>query len=188
VLLENGVGAMFAAAARLRPASAPALARLASRGTGRARKVDRSYEVFASERHIKFTEMEYGVPRADAREMIERVLEVANRPDLGVAFPIEARFVAADDSYLSPSEGRDTAYVAVHHDRSLDWPAYFGEVERIAASLGGRPHWGKRHFRRAADLAPIYPRWDDFQAARRRLDPEGVFGNEHTDAVLGSPG
>jgi L-gulono-1,4-lactone dehydrogenase len=129
--------------------------------------------------------MEYGVPRAHAREMIERVLEVANRPELGVAFPIEVRFVAADDSYLSPSCDRDTAYVAVHQDRRLDWRTYFTEVERIGRELGGRPHWGKRHFRTAADLAPSYPRWAEFQAARGRLDPAGTFTNSYTDRVLG---
>jgi L-gulono-1,4-lactone dehydrogenase len=185
VMLENWVGALFATAARLRPAMAPRLARLAAQGTGRSTKVDRSYEVFASERRIKFTEMEYGVPRAHAREMIERVLEVANRPELGVAFPIEVRFVAADDSYLSPSCDRDTAYVAVHQDRRLDWRTYFTEVERIGRELGGRPHWGKRHFRTAADLAPSYPRWAEFQAARGRLDPAGTFTNAYTDRVLG---
>ena len=185
VVLENWVGALFATAARLRPASAPALARTAAQGTGRSTKVDRSYRVFASQRRIRFTEMEYGVPRALAREMVERVLEVANRPELGVAFPIEVRFVAADDSHLSPSHERDTAYVAVHQDRRLDWRAYFGEVEAIARSLEGRPHWGKRHFRTAADLAPLYPRWAAFQAARRRLDPGGTFANAYTDQVLG---
>lgn len=185
VMLENWVGGLFATMARLRPSLAPRLARIAARGTGRATKVDRSYEVFASERRIRFTEMEYGVPRENAREMVERVLEVANRPELGVAFPIEVRFVAADDAHLSPSSERDTAYVAVHQDRRLDWRTYFGEVERIARSLEGRPHWGKRHFRMADDLAPAYPRWEDFQAARRELDPAGTFTNAYTDRVLG---
>ena len=185
VVLENWVGALFATAARLRPASAPALARTAAKGTGRSTKVDRSYRVFASQRRIRFTEMEYGVPRPLAREMVERVLEVANRRDLGVAFPIEVRFVAADDSHLSPSHGRDTAYVAVHQDRRLDWRTYFAEVEEIARSLEGRPHWGKRHFRTAADLAPLYSQWGAFQAVRRRLDPGGTFTNEYTDHVLG---
>ena len=49
----------------------------------------------------------------------------------------------------------------------------------------GRPHWGKRHFQTAESLAGLYPRWDEFQAARARLDPEGVFRNDYTDRVLG---
>ena len=185
VVLENWVGSLFAIAARLFPSQAPRLSRLASRGVGRSRKVDRSYKVFASQRHIRFTEMEYGIPREHAREAIERVLEVANSPAHGVAFPIEVRFVASDDSLLSPAHERDTCYIAVHHDTKLDWPGYFGEVEEIAASYGGRPHWGKRHTRTASELAPLYRRWDEFQRVRARLDPDGVFANAYTDRVLG---
>ncbi len=60
VVLENWVGKAFSAAVRARPSLAPRLARLAAKGIGRATKVDASYKVFASERHIKFTEMECG--------------------------------------------------------------------------------------------------------------------------------
>jgi L-gulonolactone oxidase len=49
----------------------------------------------------------------------------------------------------------------------------------------GRPHWGKRHFQTAATLAPRYPEWEAFQTVRRRLDPDGVFANEHVERVLG---
>jgi L-gulonolactone oxidase len=185
VVIENWVGQLFAWATRYMPSRAPAMARIAARNLGDAAKKDRSYKVFASERRIKFTEMEYGIPREHAREAIERVLEAASRPELGVAWPIEVRFVAGDDSSLSPSYERDTCYVAIHQDRKLDWESYFRAVEEIHRSYDGRPHWGKRHFRSAADLAPAYPRWSDFQAVRKRLDPAGVFANDYTDRVLG---
>jgi len=185
VMLENWVGKGFAAAVRARPQIAPQVAKLAARGLGRATKIDASYRVFASERHIKFTEMEYGVPRERGRELIEGVLEISTRPELHVAWPIEVRFVRGDDSFLSPSHLQDTCYVAVHQDRKLAWELYFRRVESLARELGGRPHWGKRHFRQAADLAPAYPKWAEFAAARRRLDPSGAFANAYTDRVLG---
>ena len=185
VMLENWVGQAFAAAVRARPSLAPAVAKLAAKGLGRSTKVDESYKVFASERHIKFTEMEYGVPRERGRELIEGVLEIAATPELHVAWPIEVRFVKGDNSFLSPSQGQDTCYVAVHQDRKLPWEPYMREVEALARDLGGRPHWGKRHFRTAADLEPAYPKGNDFQAARKRLDPGGVFANAYTDRVLG---
>lgn len=185
VMLENWVGKLAAAAVRARPQIAPRVAALASKGLGRSTKVDASYRVFASERHIKFTEMEYAVPREHGRALIEGVLDIANRPELHVAWPIEVRFVKGDDSFLSPSFGQDTTYVAVHQDRQLPWEPYFRRVESLARELGGRPHWGKRHFRTAADLSVAYPRWADFMTARKRLDPDGVFANAYTDRVLG---
>jgi L-gulono-1,4-lactone dehydrogenase len=186
VVLENWVGQLFALAGRHLPTQVPRLARLASRGVGRSTKVDRWHRVFASERRIRFTEMEYSIPREHAAEAVRRVLDLGARPELQVAFPIEVRFVAADDAYLSPSHERDTTYVAVHQDRKLDWGPYFRGVEEIMGEYEGRPHWGKRHFRRAEALAPLYPRWDDFQAARARLDPGGLYRNAYTDRVLGA--
>lgn len=185
VMLENWVGKAVARAVRTSPALAPRAARLAAKSLGKSTKVDASYKVFASERHIKFTEMEYAVPRERGREFIERVLEHASSPGLNVAWPIEVRFVKGDDSMLSPAHERDTTYVAVHQDPHLDWRTYFEGVEAIAIELDGRPHWGKRHFREAADLAPLYPHWDDFQRIRARMDPTGAFANDYTDRVLG---
>ena len=186
VVLENWVGGMFARAARQLPSRAAPLARLASRGVGRSRKVDRSFRVFASDRRIRFTEMEYAIPRERAAEAVRRVLAIAARPEQGVVFPIEARFVSADDLALSTSHGRDTAYVAVHQDPGLDWRSYFRQVEQVMDSLEGRPHWGKRHFQTAETLAGRYPRWAEFQRLRARLDPAGRFANQYTDRVLGA--
>ena len=188
VVLENWVGSAFAAVGRHVPKSAPTLAKIASRGVGRSTKTDRSFRVFASERRIRFTEMEYSIPREHAPEAVRRVLEHAARPELRVAFPIEVRFVSADDADLSPSHERDAAYVAVHQDHRLEWRPYFEGVEAIMAEYSGRPHWGKRHFQTAETLAPLYPRWEAFQAARARLDPDGTFRNAYADRVLGPVG
>jgi L-gulonolactone oxidase len=186
VMIETGLGRAFALTGRAFPSHAPRLARIAAKGVGRSRKVDCSHRVFPSERRIRFTEMEYGIPREHAAEAVRRVLECAARPELGVAFPIEVRFVPADDVTLSSAHGRDTCYVAVHQDPRLDWETYFRAVERIMDSYGGRPHWGKRHFQTAQTLAPRYPRWAEFQTLRARLDPEGRFANAYTDRVLGA--
>jgi len=123
------------------------------------------------------------LPVSDQR--LRRVLELASRPELGVAYPIEVRFVGADSPHLSASHARDTCYIAVHQDRRLDWEPYFRGVETIMDGYGGRPHWGKRHFQSADSLAPRYPRWEAWQNARVELDPGGVFSNAYTDRVLG---
>jgi L-gulonolactone oxidase len=186
VMFENWVGGAFAQLARRVPRLAPRLARMASAGTGRSRKVDRSFKVFASERRIKFTEMEYAIPREHIAAVVPRILETAANPKHAVAFPIEVRFVSADDPLLSTSHQQDTAYVAVHQDTHLSWEPYFREVEAIMDSYSGRPHWGKRHFQTAQTLAQRYPRFDDFVAIRDRLDPDRRFANAYTDRVLGT--
>jgi L-gulonolactone oxidase len=83
--------------------------------------------------------------------------------------------------------GRETCYLAVHLSKGTPYERYFRGVEEIMDGLGGRPHWGKMHFQTATSLAPRYPEWARFRAVRRRLDPEGRFGNEFADRVLGTP-
>jgi L-gulonolactone oxidase len=187
VVLENRLFDVLARIGRRFPSAIPRLNRTASRLVGSSRKIDRSYEVYGSKRLVRFTEMEYGIPRAAGGEAVRRVLDVIDRRGFAVGFPLEVRFVAADDAYLSPSNGRDTCYIAVHMYRGMEWYPYFRAVEAIMESYGGRPHWGKRHFQSAATLAPRYPDWDRFQEVRARLDPDGVFTNEYTDRVLGPP-
>jgi L-gulono-1,4-lactone dehydrogenase len=72
----------------------------------------------------------------------------------------------------------------VHVFEGLPWEPAFREVEELMSGFGGRPHWGKRSFLGAAELAPRYPRWDAFQAARAELDPEGRFENAWIRHVL----
>jgi FAD-linked oxidoreductase len=185
VMVENWVAAAFVQIARRVPSATPALSRLAAAGTGKGRKLDASFRVYASERHVRFTEMEYAIPREHAREAVERVLSVAARPELAVCFPIEVRFVAGDDAMLSPAHGRDSAYIAVHHDHRGDWQPYFDAIAAVMADYGGRPHWGKRHSLSAIALADLYPRFEEFKAIRAELDPGGSFANPYLEQVLG---
>jgi FAD-linked oxidoreductase len=183
VLLTNHVLHAVCLAGRAVPRAIPALNRFAARAAGSRVRVDRSDRVFASPRLVRFTEMEYALPRAALADALPVIKATAERHP--VNFPIEVRFVAGDDALLSPAFGRDTAYVAVHAFRGMPWGPYFRAVEEIAEALGGRPHWGKRHFQTAATLAPRYPGWERFGAVRAELDPAGLFANAYTDRVLG---
>jgi L-gulonolactone oxidase len=186
VVLENwALGALSATGKRF-PKAIPSLSRLAGRLASGSRTVDRSDRVFANDRRVRFTEMEYGVPREKGPEAARRVIEWVRSNRYPVFFPIEMRVAAGDDALLSPSHERDTAYIAVHQYRGMEWRPYFEAVEEIMNSYGGRPHWGKRHFQTAATLAPLYPEWAAFQAARDELDPGRVFTNEYAERVLGS--
>jgi FAD-linked oxidoreductase len=188
VVLENRAFDLFCRVGRRFPSRIPAINRLMSRlASGRAR-VDRSDRIFASPRLVRFTEMEYALPRAVAADAVRRVRTMIDERGFAVPFPIELRFVAADDALLSPAHGRDTAYVAVHMYQGMEFEPYFRAVEAIMDELGGRPHWGKRHFQTAETLRPRYPEWDRFQAIRSRLDPEGRFSNAYADRVLGPVG
>jgi FAD-linked oxidoreductase len=185
IVLENWALEALSATGKALPAAIPHLSRLAAALASGGRTVDRSDRVFANERRVRFTEMEYGVPREHGPEAARRVIEWVRANRYPVFFPIEMRVAAGDDASLSPSHQRDTAYIAVHQYRGMEWRPYFEAVEQIMDGYGGRPHWGKRHFQTAATLVPRYPAWASFQVARDELDPQRVFTNEYAARVLG---
>jgi L-gulono-1,4-lactone dehydrogenase len=185
VVLENWALEALAATGKAIPRLIPFLSRLAGRLASGSRTDDRSDRVFVNERRVRFTEMEYALPREHGPEAARRVIEWVRANRYPVFFPIEMRVSAGDDAALSPAHERETAYVAVHQYRGMEWRPYFEAVETIMNEYGGRPHWGKRHFQTAATLAPRYPAWEEFQRAREALDPARVFSNEYTERVLG---
>jgi L-gulonolactone oxidase len=187
-LLENRVVDLGSRLGRRFPRLIPAIHRGYGRALSRQVRTDRGYRVYASRRDVRFTEMEYGIPREHGVEAIRRVIDLVRRRRLPITFPIEVRVTAPDDAFLSTAAGRATAYVAVHQYRGMEFESYFRGVERIMDDYGGRPHWGKRHYQSAATLRPRYPDWDRFQAVRARLDPEGRFQNDYAQRVLGPVG
>ena len=175
VVLDNHVFGLLNRVARRAPKTIPSLNRLAGRSASQRERVADSFDVFASPRLVRFEEMEYALPRERAVEAMRAARQILER--YPVSFPIELRFSAGDDALLSPAHARETAYVAVHVFEGMSFDAPFREVEAVMGEWGGRPHWGKRSFLSAAELAPRYPRWADFAAVRERLDPDGRFVN-----------
>jgi L-gulonolactone oxidase len=185
VVLENAALELACRAGRALPGGIPTINRLVTRLMSRAEQLDASHRVYANRRSVRFTEMEYAIPRERVPEALERVLDLVERRRLPIGFPIEVRLAAPDDALLSTAHGRPTGYIAVHQFRGMEFESYFRAVEAIMDEYGGRPHWGKRHYQTAATLRPRYPGWDRFQAVRERLDPERKFENDYLRRVLG---
>jgi FAD-linked oxidoreductase len=144
-----------------------------------------AHKVFTSPRTVVFREMEYAVPREAGLTALREARAALDRSDLKITFPVEIRVTPADDIPLSTSSGRDSFYLAFHTHRDADHVEYFKLIEPIMRAHDGRPHWGKVHTRTAADLAPAYPRFEEFLALRDRLDPDRVFANPYLRRVLG---
>ena len=185
VLLENAALGAFCRAGRALPRLVPAIDRAVGRLATGGERVDLSYRIYANPRLVHFTEMEYAVPREAGAEVVRAVLDLVERRRLPILFPLEVRFAAGDDAFLSPAHDRDSCYVAVHQYRGMEFETYFRAVEAIMDEHGGRPHWGKRHYQSAATLEPKYPEWGRFAAMRDRLDPDRLFENDYTRRVLG---
>ena len=185
-LLSNAVFSLANGVATLAPSTTASINGFAARALSSRRYTAPSAEVFVSPRRVKFREMEYAVPRDRLVQVLQEIDAWIESSGERVPFPVEVRFAAADDLWLSTAHGRDTAYVAVHQYVRLPYARYFAAVERIVAQVAGRPHWGKMHWLEAEQLGALYPRFADAQRVRAEADPGGVFSNPYLDRLLGS--
>jgi L-gulonolactone oxidase len=145
----------------------------------------------ALERH-RWLNMELSVPR-DRYAEFDRIF-AAEAPRLsrfshGQPYYTCRVVGAARGVLLAPSHGRDAVFCDVHADPALPWAREFlRRLEAVAIrELEARPHWGKAFFAESETLRALYPAENlaAFEAAKRRLDPAGIFSNDYTRRALG---
>ncbi len=127
---------------------------------------------------------EYLIPRTEAVAALRDLEGLAPRihPLLMVS---EIRTMAADDLWLSGAYGRDTVGIHLTWERRPEVLELLSDLDTVLAARGGRPHWGKLYWAAPDDLRSRYPRFGEFAAHARRMDPQGTFRNRMLDELLG---
>jgi L-gulonolactone oxidase len=184
-LLENVAIGTICRICRVVPAWTPPLLRATASAFSARNYTERSDLVFTSPRRVRFVEMEYGIPRAALPEALAGLRLVIDSLPIKVTLPVEVRFTAPDDIWLSHGYGRENAYVAIHQFQGMPFEPYLRAFEAVCTHLDGRPHWGKMHYRTAESLRPAYPHFDDFLGVRKEHDPQRVLANAYTAQVFG---
>lgn len=171
---------------RLVPSSTPTINRTIETVSSSRDYSDISHRVFVTNRRVRFREMEYALPFAAVPTALRELRAMIDRKGFRISFPVEVRAAAADNLLLSTAHGRESGYIAVHRYWRDPDHEYFREAEAVLKAHDGRPHWGKMHTREAESLRATYPKFDEFVAARNRLDPDRVFANPYLERVLGA--
>ncbi|MFM5719493.1 D-arabinono-1,4-lactone oxidase [Aeromonas caviae] len=90
--------------------------------------------------------------------------------------------------------GPSVAWLSAAHDKSVCWIGFLvylaadgtfvggsmeqmRELQQLLVPLGGIPHFGKHLVMDLYDFPALLPRWHDFLALKRELDPHGRFEN-----------
>lgn len=173
-------------AGRFHPPSVRALSDRDSGPAGPDRPwVSSSADAFAFAQPIKFLALEHALPLAELAPALTELRGVLRRAGTYSPYSVLARVGAGDDAPLSPAYGRDTAYLNVTVPRPTAYHGILRVVEQVLRDFGARPHWGKAHTATAEVLSPRYPEWQLFQDIRAKLDPDGRFGNDYVNGLLG---
>lgn len=77
-------------------------------------RVDHSYAIYANDRNVRFNEMEYHLPIEMGMTALKEVIAMIEDNFPEVFFPIECRYIKAEDAWLSPFYKRDSISIAVH--------------------------------------------------------------------------
>ncbi|WP_349436982.1 D-arabinono-1,4-lactone oxidase [Pararhizobium sp. A13] len=148
-------------------------------------KIAYSSEIYPIEYVPNFHELEYAVPVRYGKQACMEVRKLMLEKHPTCIYPIEYRFTAGDDGWISPFFEQDSITLSVSGEPGTDYWNYLKDVDDILRQFGSRPHWGKLHFLGAEDVTALYPRSGDFKALRNRLDPEGRFLNDHLRQLFG---
>ncbi|PZO54518.1 MAG: FAD-linked oxidoreductase [Alphaproteobacteria bacterium] len=166
------------------PFLTPSLQKLIVRPGIRQRRVGPAYQIFPSDRTVRFEEMEYEMPRANGWPALREAIAWIKTRKLPVAFPFEFRTIAADDIWLSPMSAGPCLSISVHQYAKMPWRDFFAGVEPVLRAHGGRPHWAKRHTLTAADVDALYPNAGRFKTVRAAHDPSAKFANAHLASLF----
>nr|WP_279233949.1 D-arabinono-1,4-lactone oxidase [Pantoea sp. MQR6] len=148
------------------------------------------YQLFCRGIAVPQINVEIGVPLENTPAIISKIKSwyAENRPHMH--YPIILRCTGASSAWLSPSYQRPTCYfgfvVYYADDGSLsqDGLHFLTEIEKLLVEEGGRPHWGKYYDDQRYTWRGIYPKWDEFRALRRQLDPQLRFSNDYINTLF----
>ena len=106
-------------------------------------------------------------------------------------FPICVRRVLPDDTLISMASGAGEDWYALSFisyakpSRHAGFLLFASFMARSMSKLfHARPHWGKVCPLEADELTSLYPRFDTFRTVCNTFDPQGVFQNDWTAALL----
>lgn len=127
---------------------------------------------------------EFFIPRKYAYQAIMAV-ESLHEVISPVLFVTEIRSIAADAFWLSPAYKQDV--IAIHFTWKQEVDKVMQVIPQVEAKLkpfGAMPHWGKIFTMPATELQSRYPKFKDFRALAKKMDPKGVWKNEFLERNL----
>lgn len=130
---------------------------------------------------------EWSLDMSQADEGLAGLIHYINQNKTPIHLPVEIRFMADDDIWLSPNHGRAGCHIGVvsylPYGKQVPHDAYFEAFESLMMKLGGRPHWAKLTHCSPGYLSKVYPHWKDFEKIRHLMDPEKLLSNAYTDRL-----
>jgi FAD/FMN-containing dehydrogenase len=148
-------------------------------------RFDCAYKIYPMVFDPNFHEMEYFLPLQGSRDHFKAQRELMLARPEDAVIPVEVRFCAADNAWLSPNFERSNMVVSVAGVPGTDYWPYLRRCDSLFRECQGRPHWGKLHFMTPTRMTELFPHYEEFRRLRSELDPGGTFLNPHLRELFG---
>ncbi len=152
--------------------------------TTEGQRKDRAYRVYPGGFMLPFHELEYYIGISRAKEAWVALKDLIQHEHPDQKYPIETRWTAKDDAYISPFYQEDKVSLSVSGAPGTDYWPYLRDVDELLQKYDATVHWGKIHLLTRDRAEHLFPELPTFLEVRRELDPEGVFLNDHTRALF----
>jgi len=119
--------------------------------------------------------VEYGLRIEQFETVMKEIHDFLKAHPFFVHIPIACRVTAGEDTFLSPTQGQETVFLAFHMYKGMDNGPYFEWVHNLMAKYGGRPHFGKINNLTYDKVIKVYPNLNRFMEIREQNDPNQVF-------------
>lgn len=151
--------------------------------SNRKQFVDRSYNVFNFDCLFKQYAFECAIPiKETAHYLLKLKTWLEDNPSVKVHFGVEIRFTKRDDIWISPCYEQDSCWLNIlmfrPYGKEYTREKWWRINEQLMIECNGRPHWAKTHNMRKTDLIRLYPKFEQFDALRKNLDPNEIFIND----------
>lgn len=147
-------------------------------------RLNRSYRIYPGGFSTPFAEFEYFVDASHGLEATECIQNLIRTKHPDQKWPVEVRWVKGDDGYISQFYGRDTTVVTLTADAGSNYWPFFRDADALLQKFNPRAHWGKINFMTRERMEQLFPELGTFIEVRREFDPNGVFLNDHTRALV----
>ncbi len=160
---------------KLQPRLSHSVSKLSSKLITEGEKTDICYKVYPTPRRVKFNEAEFAFPLQQFEACMEEVHAMMKAKRFAVHFPIECRTTAGETGFLSPTQNRESAFLAFHMYKGMDESSYFDSVFSLMEKYDARAHWGKMNRYSKHNIDMYYPNAKQFNEIRQEMDPENIF-------------
>ncbi len=147
-------------------------------------KYGTSMDMLVHEETVPMVVSEYAITLENEQHLKalkEWKMYVDRKPQLH--FPVDLRFTAQEDSFLSTSYGEPVFHIGicVREHQGKEIPEVMQAFIRIMKKYDARPNWGKISDTSKKYLERNFPGYEKFKFLRQQFDPEKRFMNEITE-------